>query len=182
MAKKYLNATEKSIALTLGGFLGFLDATIDVWAKLKRSKDLLKNARTTRSFLNKTLESIVEDMDDEQVLKIFGGTVSITKNNGEGSKSTVTRIKGDIDNIQILLKLKDEAIREAKKLEAQPGIIAVDQDDLDQILNFASYSCDLCESAGDDVKTCPYRKLFIKYDAVPINTEPGDTGCPFRKG
>lgn len=182
MSKRYLNAEEKSIALTLGGLMSFMEDKIELWTKLKRSKDLLKNAKMTRTYIEKTIRSILEDVDEEQVVKMFGSLVTVVNNRGEGSKRTTTRIKGDIDKVQILLKLKDEAIREAKRLEAQPGIVAMDQDDLDKIIDFATYSCDLCESKGDDVKQCPYRKLFIKYDAMPINTDPGETGCPFRKG
>ena len=180
MAYRYLSATEKAVALTLGAFIAYLDDVTEKWQELKRPKDRVKYAKMAKSFASKVLVDILKDVHPEQVAKLTGGDVPLYR---RGADSTLikqnVRVPGALDKMEVVVKYKDEAVREYAKIEKLDSVIAMEVGDLDKLIYFGLASCNLCDLCGADVEACDMRQLFIKYEAMPLNTEPGD-GCPFR--
>jgi len=177
---KYLNSAEKTVILTLASFSSYLGEHIELWTDLKRSKDQLKYAKMGKSFVGKVIDIIMEDLNADQVAKLVGGDVPVYNRGYAGSliKQTV-RVTGELDQMQVVVKFKDEAIREYARMEKLDSTVSVEVGDLDKLIYFSLASCSLCDLCGDDVTACDMWELFLKYGALPLNCEPGD-GCPFR--
>lgn len=177
---KYLSAAEKTVALTIASFTSYLDDLIELWTKINRPKDQIKYAKMAKSFGLKVLDFIMKDVNPDQVAKLVGGEVPLYSRGPGGAliKRTV-KIDGELNKMQVIVKHKDEAAREYARMEKLDSLAHMEVGDLDKLIYFGMASCNLCELCGDDAKVCDMRQLFFKYDALPLNTDPGD-GCPFR--
>lgn len=180
MGKDYLSSEEKSVVLTIGSFIAYMSDKATVWEKLKRSKDQIKYAKMARSFAQKSIDLIMQDVSEEQVTKLVGGNVVVYKRGPYGSVRAIEHVKGEMADMQVVVKYRDEAKREYARIEKLDENVSVAVGDLDQLLYFGMASCSLCDLCGQDVTDCDIRKLFIKYHGQPLNLTPGE-GCPFRK-
>lgn len=179
---KYLSSTEKTVALTIASFTSYLDDQVELWEKLKRPKEQIKYAKMAKSFGLKVLDFIMKDVNPDQVAKLVGGEVPVySRGPGGVPIRRMIKIEGELNKMQVVVKYKDEATREYARMEKLDNLVHMEVGDLDKIIYFGMASCNLCELCGDDVKACDMRELFIKYDAIPLNTDPGD-GCPYRQG
>lgn len=156
MAKKYLNAQEKSIALTIASISTYLDDRIEEWIRVGRPKDQVKYAKMARSFLNKVLEFMVKDLDHDENTKIIK----------------------ELRKMQVVVKYSDQAVKEYLDMQKLDSVTPVETEDLLEIVSLALASCDVCEDPGEH---CSFKKIFIKYDMAPPNLEPEPGGCPYRR-
>ena len=182
MAKtRYLSATEKTIVLTIASFTAYLDDRVNTWEGIKRPKDQIKYTKMAKSFLQKVVNIMMKDISEEQLVKLIGGdVVEYRRGPGGAPIRRTVHVDGELHKMLCVVKYKDDAEREYKKMAELDGNVAMPVGDLDKIIDFALASCNLCELCGDDVKNCDIRQLFIKYHANPLNQEPGD-GCPYRQ-
>lgn len=154
---KYLNAQEKSIALTLAAFTAFLDDRIEEWTKIGRPKDQLKYTKMAKSFAHKVLDFMFSELDQDEVGKILR----------------------ELKKMQVVTKYTTEAVREYEAMKKLDSVTPIETQDLLDIVQLALASCDVCEEPGDD---CHFKKLLIKQDIQPINADPKPGGCPYRRG
>ena len=67
--KGYLNAKEQEELMVLAAFAGKLEELIETWSAVGVDKCRLKEARTTLSFLYRTMDSFVASVQDDSIIK-----------------------------------------------------------------------------------------------------------------
>jgi len=67
--KGYLNAKEQEELMVLAAFAGKLEELIETWSTLGVDKCRLKEARTTLSFLYRTMDSFVASVQDDSIIR-----------------------------------------------------------------------------------------------------------------
>ena len=69
--KRYLNRLEKQQALSIASFEAYLDDRVEEYVEAGKSKELLRNLRTAKTFLHKALENIMAPLDKREVVKLL---------------------------------------------------------------------------------------------------------------
>lgn len=160
MGKKYLNNRDKNIVLTIASLVAFMDDRAEEWEKLGVNKDQVSDARRARSFAQRVLNYIFEDLDQDEVKKVIS----------------------DIGKREVVVRYKTQAQLEYQKMQELESVTPVETEDL---LTIVDYALDCCFSKckitdQDKIKKCPRRKVFIKYDIEPLHLDPPEGKCPYQ--
>lgn len=157
--RRYLNKYERQDMVILAAFAAFLENRIAHWAKLGRSKEKLKYARTCYTYANKVLKHVLEPLDEREKAKVIGDTKTY-------SVGAFTKI---------------EAQREYERLKKIEDNMIVRRDDWYDMADHALVVCRSCSRRGDEVDACNMRNIFIEYD-VPAFDQYAPTGvCPYKQ-
>lgn len=176
MGKGYLNSEEKAIVMTLGAFIDYLERLDGKLAALtKPPKAAIKYTRTALTFTKKILDHYCKNLDRTELVKLLGDPKKLDK---FGKRI----IKGELDRMEVVVKYKAEAVRDYEAMKQMESVTPIETKDLMDIITFATISCELCEPGPGDADRCPFRRLFIKYDAEPRNADadPAAGECPYK--
>ena len=69
--KRYLNRQEKNDFYILAAFMIFMEDSITNWTKAGKDKELLKSARTCRTYANKVATMFISSLDDLEKTKLI---------------------------------------------------------------------------------------------------------------
>jgi hypothetical protein len=156
MAKHYLNREEKNQALTLAAFIGYLDEKAEEWAKAGRDKNAVKYLRMAKSFTGKALDFLFEGLDQSERSKLIL----------------------ELKKMDVVVKYKDEAIREYKRMMELDSVTPVKTDDLMEICSQALGVCYSCTNT--DPPSCKLRGLYVTYDIPVYDADPLPGRCPYH--
>jgi len=152
--KTYLNRSEKNQVLTLTGFMDYVTNTANEWAKIGRNKDSVKFLRMAKSFIFRSLCMKCEKLDD------------LEQDN----------LKTESKKMNVVLKYKDDAVREYKQMLELDSVTPVQTSDL---LDLCEKALEACKDCSEIASTCKVRTLFVKYD-IPVNPDSvGVEKCPY---
>ena len=152
--KRYLNRQERNDVMVLAAFLVFTEDLIANWTKLGKSKELLKNARTCKTYANKVASFFIDNLDDAEKIRLL-------KDCKKHNVAAVLRSDHD-------------------KLAKQKEIIPVVEEDLKDLTDHALVVCQTCGVVGDKVAQCRLRELPMNYAIPPFDllAQPGQ--CQYK--
>lgn len=156
----YLNRQQKEQVLLIAAMQTYIQDLAETWEKLKQKqlKPRIKWAKSASTFAQKVLEEILGGVDKYQARRIIQ----------------------DINKYDIVVKYKDEAVREYKKMQQLDSVTPVVTDDLYEIVDNALYYCiHKCQKSGKEISNCTKRKILLKYD-IPVLDPKGE--CPYKGG
>ena len=152
--KRYLNRSEKNTFYVLAAFMLFLEDGITNWEKTGRDKELLKSARTCKTFAGKVAGMFVSNLDDQEKTKLLE----------DCKKYTVTAmLRGEYD-------LHKKAA----------GAVTVSEEDLKDITDHALIVCQTCSETGDQVDGCHLRDILMSYDIPPFDEAAPIGNCQYK--
>lgn len=156
----YLNKQEKLTVQVIAAFTSYLDDVVKTLEGLnKPPKDAIKWGKMARSFALKLLDEYFKPLDAAERAKVVK----------------------EVGRMEIAARYKTEALREFEAMKQLDSVTPMETDDLLQLAELALASCSVCDARGDDVSSCRFRLVLIKYDIEALNLSPGD-GCPYRIG
>lgn len=160
MGKQYLNRQEKQDVITIACFQVFMDDIADKWEELGRDKGQIADARRARSFAQRVLDSIFEELDQDEV----------------------TTVMKSIEQQELVLDYKAAARRKRNRKEEIESVTPVETEDLLTIVDYALSKCinECKETDQEKIKSCPRRKVFLKYDIQPLHLDPPEGKCPYQ--
>lgn len=154
--KSYLNREEKTQALTLASFIAYTTERADDWEKIGRNKDAIKSLRMAKSFATRALDTMFEWLDESERVKIMS----------------------QVAKMEVVVKYRDEAVREYKRMLALDSVTPVQTTDL---LNICEKAVEMCVNCNQNPEGCKWKKLFIEYD-IPVCEESPEPGkCPYSQ-
>lgn len=158
MPKRYLNADDKQDVFRLVTFYVNINDMADKWARLKRSKELVKYLRMAKSLLDKVCFAITEELDED----------------------AKTNLMAYSDKLQVKIVHNDQSKREYQEMLKMDSVVPMAVDDLYELVEgiCGEYCRLLCNKGGEEVKECKARQIMMRYD-VPVARAKGD-GCPFK--
>ena len=152
--KRYLNRQEKNDFYILAAFMIFMEDSIATWEKVGKDKELLKSARTCRTYANKVATMFISTLDDLEKTKLLT----------DCKKFTVTAM------------LRSEYDLRKK----QKGIVPVNEEDLKDITDHALIVCQTCSETGDQVDGCHLRDILMSYDIPPFDEHAPIGSCQYK--
>lgn len=158
MGKRYLNREEKTAALTIGAFMAYMGERAQEWAAFNRPKDLIKYAKTARTYGQKTLNELCTNLDPDDFDLLIK----------------------EVDKMQAVVRYNEEAAREYKDMQKMDTVTPVETDDLIAIVELGLVSCSVCETGGEEAADCRFKKVLLKYNMEPLNCNPGPDDCAYR--
>ena len=147
--KTYLNRQEKNDFYVWSAFLLFAEDLIKKWAS--RDKQLLKDARTCRTYAHKVATAIVADLDEDEKDRLLADC-------GKHTVAAVRRSEYDV-------------------LKKRQSILQVEEEDLKDITDYALIVCQTCGETGPG---CRLRELLMKYQIPPFDEYAGAGMCQYR--
>jgi hypothetical protein len=154
MGKTYLNRAEKDTALALAAFVAMMDDKIDYWAKSGTwPLTIIAEAEAAKAHIEAALDIMFNDLDQAERAKIIKGIAAM----------------------EVVVKYKEDAIREYNRIKALEEVTPVDTEDLYTIAEAALETCNGCDRDGQE---CNLRRILVKYD-VPVFDENAQ-GCPYK--
>lgn len=157
--KPYLNKQEKNHVLTIASFIAFFEELAEKWDEMKRDTDPIGDMRRARTRAQRVLNYIFKDIDPEQA----------------------GAIKRQIDKMEVVVKYKNQAAHEYKKMQELEEVTPVITEDLYDIVNLTLDFCiNTCNREGKEVEGCTCRKLLLKYDIPALNENPKAGKCLFQ--
>lgn len=156
----YLNRRDKNTVLGLGALASYLEETIkeqEARNQTDKIKKLLKNLRTTRTYTYKSLDTLLGDIDEDEVQKTI--------------KS--------LEYLELLIAYKNKAYKEKQRMEELDSTITLDREEFLDIVEQAIGVCQSCELGKRKAKECNLRKLFIKHDIEPLDPD-AKKKCPYQ--
>lgn len=171
MGKRYLNREEKLDLFKLTAFFNYLENLIGKLQKHNPDKDQIKYLKLSKTYINKAGAKFMESLDPMEINKLIG------------SFNTVGQLvkPGEFHKMELVVKHKDEALREYREALKDDSHIAIETDDFMIMFNLCLASCELCEGLGEMVTDCPFRKVFHKYDMPILNYEAGPGVCQYKQ-
>lgn len=167
---KYLNRYETTQYIVLGAFASFIEERVKDFEKKEEYAEIVTLAKTTRTYVKKLLGQITQSLDIDVKKKILGTY------DGQGRLIKL----GEIDKMKVVTRYSDEAAREYVEMQKSDAVVPVKTEDFLALVELAVASCSVCESTGDDVTNCQYKRLFTQYDIDILEEHPGENGCPYR--
>ena len=152
--KRYLNRPEKNTFYVLAAFMLFLEDGITNWEKTGKSKELLKSARTCKTYAGKVASEFISTLDDLEKTKLLD----------------------DCKKFTVSAMLRSEYDKRKKQL----GTVPVMEEDLRDLTDHALIVCQTCGESGDQVTQCRLRGLFMDYDTPPFDEHAGPGQCQYR--
>jgi len=156
--KRYLNRLEKQQALSIASFEAYLDDRIEEYVEAGKSKELLRNLRTAKTFLHKALENIMAPLDKREVVKLLA----------------------EIRKMQVVVMYKQEALRKYNEMLKADSVTPVETEDFLDIVEQAVNICVSCTKKGEEAQSCRLAALFIKYDIEPLDKDAEEGKCPYQ--
>lgn len=153
--KRYLNRHEKEVALMVANMQQFLETQVDTWAKLNKSKALLRNARMASTYTLKTLKEMLDPLDADEVALLVK----------------------QLDSHVIAVLPNNKAIALAKKQETKADISS---DELLVALGYATVQCVDCTE--EKMRECELRALLMKQDIKAFDQWAIDIKCQYKGG
>ena len=152
--KRYLNRKEKNDFYVLSAFLIFCEDLIKNWIKAGKDKELLKNARTCKTYAGKVATALVTGLDDDEKTQLLA----------DCSKHTVAAVRrNDYD-----------------QLKKRQSILQIEENDLRDITDFALVVCQTCQETKDQVTGCRLRELLMKYMIPPFDECAAEGVCQYK--
>jgi hypothetical protein len=155
--KRYLNKAEKETCLVLAALQAYLETFVEKPSTIK-TPTVLKNARTARTFIRKTLEAILEPLDPDEIVKV-------TK---ESKK------------MEVVACYTREALRQHERVKEMNTVTTLDTEDFLYIVEQAVCICQECEKAEKDADTCELRRVFIQQDIQVLDETAPPGKCPYQ--
>lgn len=166
---RYLNRKQKDIVLTVGALVAFLEARIEEWQEILNKtsniekcnslKKTLKEARMSKSFGERLLDTFFEGVPDDEREKVLKA----------------------LKDRQVVVMPTLEAKREYQKMAEMDKYEHIEIDDFLDILDYTFQSCmRFCKAKGEKADNCKLKKILLKYHVEPLKheVEPGE--CPFQ--
>lgn len=154
--KQYLNKAERQLALSLSAFETRIEEKVGEMAQHNGDKELLKNMRYAKTYLHKALESMLQPLDPTELNVLLR----------------------DISKMEVVVKYKDQAIREYNAMLKLNSVTPVETEDLLDIVEQAVNICVRCDRT--DADKCRLRELFLKYDIEPLDKDAPGGKCPYK--
>lgn len=159
MGTSYLSATEKDQLLKVAALTAALDDTIEAQSKGKGvNKVMLKYYRTAKSYVEKAFALRLKEIDLKDVRLLM-----------KQAKSK-----------EIIFAEGYEAKRERINMMAAAGTQVLSWSDFATLAAHALASCAVCESCGDDMLECQFRKVLMDQDIEALTLEPDPGKCQYR--
>lgn len=174
MSKGYLSAEEKKICFTLGTLSAYMDTLVGttgdervkmpeiegIWTKLRKPpKNRIKYARMARTYVNKTIEDMLEDVESSEALKMLR----------------------DIKSMDIIVKYKDEAKRYFEEQKNKEDIVMYQTEIIKDMADVLfGDTCYQCRRYDKEVKECAIKKVLLEADIDPIEPKPKSGHCPYQ--
>lgn len=156
--KNYLNRKEKDSVLVLESFADFLDSLIKEFEKIKRPKNIIKFAKMSKSFCYKVIDWYFEGLDNSYRNKLLD----------------------DISKMEVVVKLKTEALRERREMELLDKNSIIPTEDLFKIYEHCMVICMYCQKDKDEISNCDLKEIFIRNEAPVMHNSVEECKCPFQ--
>jgi hypothetical protein len=153
--KSYLNREEKTQALTLASFIAYTTERSDDWEKIGRSKDSVKSLRMAKSFATRALDTMFEGLNESERVNIMA----------------------QVAKMEVVVRYRDEAVREYKRMLELDSVTPVQTVDL---MDICEKAVEMCCNCSENPNSCKWRKLFIEYDIPVCDESPEDGKCPYK--
>lgn len=154
----YLNRTEKeNLMKTAITEVWLNDMLKAVEEKTPNRKQLITVLKYCRTYFNKLLAAMLDGKDEEQVAY------------------TILESK----KYRFVMMGTQQALKKQAENEKSNKFVHIERWKAEKLIDLAISNCGMCESCGDDVKNCNYRKLLIDLDVDPVNIN-GE--CMYRYG
>ena len=153
--KSYLNRSEKTQALTLASFVAYTTDKANEWQTIGRSKDAVKSLRMAKSFATRAMDTMFEGLDDMERIKIMA----------------------EVMKMEVVVKYRDEAIREYKRMQELDSVTPVETEELFDLCEIAMGR--ECGSCSEEPNSCRLRELLMKYDMPVANDSPEGGRCRY---
>lgn len=156
MPRRYLNAEDKQDLLRLVTFYVNLNEVAEKWARLGRSKELIKYLRMAKTLLDKICFAITDELDED----------------------AKTNLMAYSKKLQVKIVHSDQSRKEYQEMLKMDSVVPMAVDDLyDLVANVCGEYCRLlCKNENE--KECKARQIMMRYD-VPVANTRGE-GCPYK--
>lgn len=154
MKKRYLSSNERKQLITTASALKTLDQTIEELASRGREKNLLKELRMAKSFMDRAVTAWMQVMP----------------------KPEMEAMAKQARNYQMILALKSEVKTQRAQALKETTVIPVDLEEFMGLVEAAVYKCTECD--GTCKKDCVLYRVQLKHEIPPYQTVSASV-CPY---